>query len=325
VKERVMVRNIIIVLSLLLMASIISGLVLYGLYSDTKGTLLSSEKQLSDLNEKISQMKGETSVLHDRISKNDQRLKDLRSAKVHTLELESEVEKKSDENTISKLREKIQNKEAMIAELQGRLKKAESQILSLNHEIGKGQNEFEQSQRILSGLKGEESQLKGQISQLKSTYEAIVSELKDQIQNREVTISKLEESLSVAFIDSVLFELGKASITAEGREILARVGKILKSVQGRQIRVVGHTDNIRILSENRYRFPSNWELSAARAASVARYFQSNTGLDPRNLEVVGRSFYEPIASNKTEKGRGQNRRVEVTIAPKIDLSKSRPK
>jgi chemotaxis protein MotB len=195
----------------------------------------------------------------------------------------------------------------------------------LKHEIGKGQNEFEQSQRILSGLKGEESQLKGQISQLKSTYEAIVSELKDQIQNREVTISKLEESLSVAFIDSVLFELGKASITAEGREILARVGKILKSVQGRQIRVVGHTDNIPILSENRYRFPSNWELSAARAASVARYFQSNTGLDPRNLEVVGRSFYEPITSNKTEEGRGQNRRVEVTIAPKIDLSKSRLK
>jgi chemotaxis protein MotB len=307
------------------MASIISGLVLYRLYSDTKETLLSSERQLSDLKEQISQMKGETSALHDEISKNDQRFKELRSAKVHTSELESAVEKKSYENTISKLREKIQNKEAMIAELQGRLKKAESQILSLKHEIGKGQNEFEQSQRILSGLKGEESQLKAQVSQLKSTYEAIVSELNDQIQNREVTISKLEESLSVSFIDRVLFELGKASITAEGREILARVGKILKSVQGRQIRVVGHTDNIPILSENRYRFPSNWELSAARAASVARYFQSNTGLDPRNLEVVGRSFYEPIASNKTEKGRGQNRRVEVTIAPKIDLSKSRQK
>jgi chemotaxis protein MotB len=92
----------------------------------------------------------------------------------------------------------------------------------------------------------------------------------------------------------------------------------LKNVAGKQIRVVGHTDNKAILPEYRNKFPSNWELSAVRASAVVRYFQKEIGLDAKNMEAVGRSFYEPIASNETEKGRAQNRRVNIIIAPKIE-------
>jgi chemotaxis protein MotB len=118
-------------------------------------------------------------------------------------------------------------------------------------------------------------------------------------------------------VDRILFEFGKATITPEGKKILKKVGEILKNVQGKQIRIVGHTDNIPIMPEYRYKFPSNWELSAARAAAVIRHFQKKMGLDPRILEAVGRSFYKPIASNKTREGRAQNRRVEIIISPKI--------
>jgi chemotaxis protein MotB len=95
----------------------------------------------------------------------------------------------------------------------------------------------------------------------------------------------------------------------------------MTNVQGEQIRVVGHTDNKAILSEYRNKFPSNWELSAARSAAVVRYFQKEIGLDPKDMEAVGRFFYEPIASNETEEGRAQNRRVNIIIAPKIELKK----
>jgi chemotaxis protein MotB len=73
-----------------------------------------------------------------------------------------------------------------------------------------------------------------------------------------------------------------------------------------------------ILEGYRYKFPSNWELSAARAASVVNHLQNELGLDPANLEAVGRSFYEPIASNETQEGRAQNRRVNIIIAPKVE-------
>ena len=88
--------------------------------------------------------------------------------------------------------------------------------------------------------------------------------------------------------------------------------------QGKLIRVVGHTDDIPILPKYHYKFPSNWELSAARAASVVNYLQKDLGLDPTNLEAVGRSFYDPIASNETNEGRAQNRRVNIIIAPMIE-------
>jgi chemotaxis protein MotB len=152
---------------------------------------------------------------------------------------------------------------------------------------------------------------------MKSTYDNLVSDLKKQIDNQEVTIKTFEEKISVTFVDRILFELGKATISPEGEEILRKVGRILKNVKNKQIRVEGHTDNIPIMPASQDKFPSNWELSAARAAAVVRHFQNGIGLDPGNLEAVGHSFYRPVASNETEEGRAQNRRVNIIIAPKI--------
>jgi chemotaxis protein MotB len=152
---------------------------------------------------------------------------------------------------------------------------------------------------------------------LQSTYEALIADLKEQIEKREVTIEAFEKKISVSFVDRILFDFGKETITPEGEAVLQKVGGILRDVQGRRIRVIGHTDHIPILPKYRYRFPSNWELSAARAAAVVRHFEKKTGLDPRNLEAVGRSFYHPVASNETADGRSQNRRVEIIIAPQL--------
>jgi chemotaxis protein MotB len=101
-----------------------------------------------------------------------------------------------------------------------------------------------------------------------------------------MTIRKFEEMLSITFVDSVLFNFGKEAITSGGRKALAKVGEVLKNGQGMKIRVVGHTDNVLIRREYRYRFPSNWDFSSARAAAVVRYLQKRSRLDPQSLEVI---------------------------------------
>ena len=157
-----------------------------------------------------------------------------------------------------------------------------------------------------------------QMKQMKSTYETLISGLKDEIEKKEVTIKDFQEALSISFVDRILFEFSKADLTPEGNKILEKVGGIVKNIKGKKIRVTGHTDNVPIRSDYERKFPTNWELSAARAASVVRYFQEKVGLEPVDLEAVGRSFYQPIASNDTSEGRAQNRRVEIFIAPQTE-------
>jgi chemotaxis protein MotB len=158
-----------------------------------------------------------------------------------------------------------------------------------------------------------------QAKQMKSTYETLVSDLKDQIQKQEVTIKEFHDALTLNFVDRILFEFGKADLTPQGEKILKKVGEALKNIKGKRIRVSGHTDNVPIRPDYQYKFPTNWELSAARAASVVRYFQEKPGLDPKDMEAVGRSFYQPEASNDTKEGRARNRRVEILIAPQMEV------
>jgi len=173
-------------------------------------------------------------------------------------------------------------------------------------------NLSEQEQKVAQRTEAE-------MKQMKSAHDKLVSELKDQIQKQEVTIKESQESLSLNFVDRILFEFGKADLTPEGEKVLKKVGEALKSMKGKKIRVTGHTDNVPIHPDYVHQFPSNWELSAARAASVVRYFQGKIGLDPKDMEAVGRSFYQPEASNETQKGRAQNRRVEILIAPQLEV------
>jgi chemotaxis protein MotB len=172
----------------------------------------------------------------------------------------------------------------------------------------------EQDQKVAQRAEAE-------MKQMQSTHDKLVSELRDQIQKQEVTIKESQESLSLNFVDRILFEFGKADLTPEGEKVLKKVGEALKNITGKKIRVTGHTDPIPIRPEFMYKFPSNWELSAARAASVVRYFQEKTGLDPKDMEAVGRSFYQPEASNETKEGRARNRRVEILIAPQMEIKR----
>jgi chemotaxis protein MotB len=325
-----------IVLAVLLVAAIIFGVVIHAKYSDTRDALLTSEKNLSELNEKVALLTEEVSSLSEKLREREGVITELEKAQTRISELEDDLKMKDgrvaelqeelrlvrgdlekETKAEETLRAELDAKETVAADLQEKLRNSESRILALEQENARQQDQVDELRDQLSDLEGEKTSVESKVDRLQTTYDALIADLKEQIEKREVTIEAFEKRISVSFVDRILFDFGKETITPEGREVLEKVGGILKDVQGRQIRVIGHTDDVPILPQYRYRFPSNWELSAARAAAVVRYFERETGLDPKNLEAVGRSFYHPVASNETADGRSQNRRVEITIAPKL--------
>ena len=154
-----------------------------------------------------------------------------------------------------------------------------------------------------------------EIERLKSTYDELVEDMKDEIAEGQIQITRLADRLSVSMVDRILFPSGEADLTPAGVKILQRVGNVLKETQGKIIRVEGHTDNVAISDRLKGKFPTNWELSTTRATNVVRFLQDKVGIDPARLLAVGMAEYHPVASNATAKGRSQNRRIEIGLLP----------
>ena len=158
-------------------------------------------------------------------------------------------------------------------------------------------------------------QKEAEIGQLRNTYDQLVQDMQAEIAQGQIQITRLADRLSVSMVDRILFPSGEADITPAGIRILQRVGNVLKTTEGKIIRVEGHTDNVAISERLKGTFPTNWELSTTRASNVVRFLQDSVGIDPARLQAVGLSEYHPVASNATVKGRSQNRRIEIGLLP----------
>lgn len=123
-----------------------------------------------------------------------------------------------------------------------------------------------------------------------------------------VDVSEGREGVTLRIDDSLLFASGRAQLTDQGRGVVASLGEVLASFDG-QISIEGHTDNVPIAT---VRFPSNWELSAARAIAVLRYLKTR-GLAVTHMRAVGYADTQPMQNNATPDGRAANRRVELVL------------
>lgn len=137
---------------------------------------------------------------------------------------------------------------------------------------------------------------------MRGTYDDLVSDLKSEIEQGQIKITRMADRLSVSLVDKILFASGEVEITANGIKVLRRVGEILKNTEGKTIRVEGHTDNVPISSRLADQFPTNWEFSNSRASNVVRFLQGKVGIEATRLQAVGMSQYHPVASNKTAAG-----------------------
>ena len=140
------------------------------------------------------------------------------------------------------------------------------------------------------------------------------------VQTGQVRLTQLPHGLAVEINASVLFAPGQATLQQqESISALEAVAKLL-AVAPQDIRVEGHTDHVPIASPI---FPSNWELSSARASSVVRLFIAS-GIAPARLAAVGYADHKPVEPNDTPEGRSRNRRVTLMILENLGTNGDRP-
>jgi chemotaxis protein MotB len=180
------------------------------------------------------------------------------------------------------------------------------------------ESERQRSAELEHQLQEQTHAKEAEVSGVKGTYDRLVAELQGEISQKEIALHRVKEKLSVAIVDRILFPSGQATLTPEGQRLIEKVGAALAKVSDRRILIEGHTDNVPIRGTLRATFPSNWELSTARATEVVKSLIAQGKLPANLLSAVGRADTAPVASNDNEAGRMQNRRIEIILLPPED-------
>lgn len=202
---------------------------------------------------------------------------------------------------VNSLKEKIRSDEGSLTVKESELRAARDRLLELQALV----DELSKSKKKLEAAKAELEKKSGE-------YEQLASALRDEIEAGRIELMELRGRTTVKMKDKILFASGSTTIGAEGRDALRRVAEALRGLRGRSVRVEGHTDNVPTSAGGP--FPSNWELSTARALAVVHALQAG-GVDPTRISAAGYGEFQPIAENETPEGRSLNRRIEIVLVP----------
>jgi len=145
-------------------------------------------------------------------------------------------------------------------------------------------------------------------------FQKLVQKFKALVSAGQLKITTRQGRLVLQLPNDVLFDVGQTALKPAGKEALSQIAQVLRTVQGRNFQVAGHTDNLPIQTA---RFPSNWELSTERAVEVVKLLVSK-GVDPRGLSAAGYGEFDPVGNNDSPDGRAKNRRIEITLQPNLD-------
>jgi chemotaxis protein MotB len=146
-------------------------------------------------------------------------------------------------------------------------------------------------------------------------YAQFVERLQVMIDAGQLSVNIRQGRIVIELPNNVLFDSGRAQLNEAGKEALTQVAGILAQFQDRRFQVEGHTDNNPI---NSAQYPSNWELSSARALAVV-HLLIVAAVDPVNLSAAGFGEHQPRADNNTADGRQLNRRIEIVMLPNLDI------
>ena len=247
------------------------------------------DAQLQDSRDQKAQVKNRLEYLENELARAEKRIQ-LMTA-----------ERKDSQEARNKCAQDLKDLQAQYTYLKNINLQLSDNIRILNLELNKKKSVIELQERV--------------IQLLDDTKKTIETSLKDQIAAQEVEVIEAGNQLKVIFVDKILFDSGSAGINSKGKKLLRVLAKSLKENQNQNIVIDGHTDNVTLSAYLMKRFPSNWELSTARASAVAHFFQEEGGIEPQRLSARGYSFYRPVAPNDSEEGRRQNRRIEIVLGP----------
>ena len=169
---------------------------------------------------------------------------------------------------------------------------------------------LDETERALEELRERERQQQARLA----TFRAMLERFRAMIDAGRLRVRIVRNRMVVELPDNVLFDSGDSELREQGQATLAEVATVLRTIEGRQFQVAGHTDDVPIHSR---RFPSNWELSTARAVSVARFLLEQ-GIPTERISAAGYAESQPIDMTGTPEGRARNRRIEIQLVPNLD-------
>ncbi len=233
---------------------------------------------------------------------------DLADAQAQVQERDQKV---SDLSTADhNLQAQLDEATAINAKLRGELERLGKNVDSMLQEKGTLSKALEDAKSRLEELRKAQAAADAR-AQL---FQQFVQKLKKMIDAGQLKVATRAGRLVIQLPNDVLFDSGQTLIKPLGKVALTQLAKVLVTVPGRAFQVAGHTDNVPIQTS---RFPSNWELSTARALEVVKLLIAQ-GVSPHALSAAGYGEFDPVASNDAPDGRAKNRRIELTLQPNLD-------
>jgi chemotaxis protein MotB len=214
---------------------------------------------------------------------------------------------------LANLRAEVEVMQVETKALQDKVRSTEGNLVAKQQDLNGLKQENARLQALVDELSTSKKKLeaaKADLEKRSAEYGQLAVSLQTEIEQGRVELSELKGKLTVKMKDKILFASGSATVGKDGLAALAKVAEALRGVQGKVIRVEGHTDNV---PTGGAPWASNWELSAARALAVVRALQDK-GVDPTRLAAAGYAEFQPIAENETPEGRSMNRRIEIVLA-----------
>lgn len=201
-----------------------------------------------------------------------------------------------------------------VAQLQQRAAADEQQINDLKNALGIAQSQAitdEQKTQLEEAKRAmQEAQERGKL------LDDLQTKFKKMIDAGHLKVTTRHGRVVLQLRNDVLFDTGEADVKPDGKAAIEEVAATLRAVGGKRFQVAGHTDNQPIVTKKKELFPTNWELSAARAISVVKLLVAH-GVDPGMLSAAGYAAFDPVAPNATPDGQAKNRRIEISLVPHV--------
>ncbi len=230
-----------------------------------------------------------------------------------------------------KLRENA-DLQTRVGDLERQKKTLEQQIADLKKERDELQHTVDSLQAQTGKLGSANSDLLGRLQKMKATLEDLerakaaadkrnkafrdlLAKFKAMVDAGKLQVEVRNGLMVVKLPDNILFDPGKTALKKEGQDAIVQVTGILNGIEGRKFQIAGHTDNRPIGKNSKY--ASNWELSAERALEVLN-LMVKSGMDEKRLSAAGYAAVLPVATNDTDDGRKQNRRIEIVLVPNLE-------
>jgi chemotaxis protein MotB len=211
---------------------------------------------------------------------------------------------------------KLDDLVALNGELSQRLRAAGQSVEALAGEKGSLATALADTRARLEELRRQQAAAEARAAQFKD----LLARFRKMIDAGQLKVVSREGRVLLELPNDVLFDSGRTDIKESGLRALAEVAKVLATMADRRFQVAGHTDNVAIQTA---RFPSNWELSTARAVAVVKLLIER-GMAPSRLSAAGYGEFAPVATNDTAEGRTKNRRIEIALVPNLDELVTQP-